>query len=103
MIRLLNNLMVKDSTSMKLEENILKNINENIFKSSSKWGWVLYGTFYILLTFSEVQIFIFYLYRLIKVAYLIIISPLVCVTYSIDKIKDGKAQAFENWMPLKIG
>ena len=98
MIRLLNNLMVKDSTSMKLEENILKNINENIFKSSSKWGWVLYGTFYILLTFSEVQIFIFYLYRLIKVAYLIIISPLVCVTYSIDKIKDGKAQAFENWM-----
>ena len=98
MIRLLNNLMVKDSTSMKLEENILKNINENIFKTSSKWGWVLYGTFYILLTFSEVQIFIFYLYRLIKVAYLIIISPLVCVTYSIDKIKDGKAQAFENWI-----
>lgn len=97
-INILKGVMTKDSSAMKLEENILKNINKNIFKTSSKWGWILYSTFYILLTASEIQIFIFYVSRFIKIAYLIIISPLVCATYSIDKIKDGSAQAFENWV-----
>ena len=97
-IKMLNGLLTQDTTTMNLEENILKNINANIFKTSSKWGWILYSTFYILLTASEIQFFIFYISRFIKIAYLIIISPLVCVTYSIDKIKDGKAQAFENWL-----
>jgi len=97
-INILKGVMTKDPSAMKLEEKILKNINENIFKTSSKWGWILYSTFYILLTASEIQIFIFYISRFIKIAYLIIISPLVCATYSIDKIKDGSAQAFENWV-----
>lgn len=97
-VKLLSNLISKDASNMQIEEYILKEINQNIFGTSSKWGWVMYGTFYTLLTFSEIQIFIFYFFRLIKIAYLIIISPLVCVTYSIDKIKDGKAQAFENWI-----
>ena len=97
-IRWLTNLLSTDQIYSRLEENILENVNENLFNTSSKWGWLFYGTLYILLTFSEIQIFIFYFFRFIKIAYLIIISPLVCVTYSIDKIKDGKAQAFENWI-----
>ena len=94
----LYDLMKDNQTTMQLEENMLQKISDNLFKTSSKWGWVLYGTLYILLTLSEIQIFVFYISRLLKIAYLIIISPLVCVTYSIDKIKDGKAQAFENWI-----
>ena len=98
MVNWLNDFMLKNPSSMKLEEKLLGKIDEKVFKTSSKWGWLLYGNLYILLTFSEVQIFIFYISRLIKIAYLIIIAPLVCVTYSIDKLKDGKAQAFENWI-----
>ena len=94
----LYDLMKDNQTTMQLEENMLQKISDNLFKTSSKWGWVLYGTLYTLLTLSEIQIFVFYISRLLKIAYLIIISPLVCVTYSIDKIKDGKAQAFENWI-----
>ena len=94
----LSDLMKDNQTTMQLEENMLQKISDNLFKTSSKWGWVLYGTLYTLLTLSEIQIFVFYISRLLKIAYLIIISPLVCVTYSIDKIKDGKAQAFENWI-----
>ena len=94
----LTSFLTTDETTVKLEEYILENSSECIYKSSSKWGWLLYGGFYCMLVFSQLQIFIFYMARLLKVAFLIIISPLVCVTYSIDKIKDGKAQAFGNWI-----
>lgn len=94
----LTSFLTTDETTVKLEEYILENSSECIYKSSSKWGWLLYGGFYCMLVFSQLQIFIFYMGRLLKVAFLIIISPLVCVTYSIDKIKDGKAQAFGNWI-----
>ena len=36
-----------------------------------------------------------YLKRFFVISFLVIISPLVTVTYSIDKVGDGKAQAFQ--------
>ena len=36
--------------------------------------------------------------RLLMVGFLIIISPLITITYSIDKVGDGKAQAFSIWL-----
>ena len=38
-----------------------------------------------------------YLKRVLYMAFLTIIAPLVAVTYPIDKIKDGKAQGFDYW------
>ncbi len=42
--------------------------------------------------------FIAYVNRMLKVGFLIIISPLISITYSIDKMGDGKAQALNNWL-----
>lgn len=39
-----------------------------------------------------------YLKRVIYMAFLTLIAPLVALTYPIDKIKDGKAQAFDMWL-----
>ena len=39
-----------------------------------------------------------YLKRMITIAFLIIISPLVTVTYSIDKMGDSKSQALNTWL-----
>lgn len=39
-----------------------------------------------------------YLRRVVYMAFLTIIAPLVAVTYPIDKISDGKAQAFNTWL-----
>ena len=39
-----------------------------------------------------------YLKRVIYMAFLTMIAPLVAITYPIDKMKDGKAQAFNMWM-----
>lgn len=40
----------------------------------------------------------FYLKRLLMMAFLTLIAPLVALTYPIDKISDGKAQAFDSWI-----
>lgn len=39
-----------------------------------------------------------YIKRLITVAFLTMISPLITITYSMDKIGDGKSQALNSWM-----
>ena len=44
-------------------------------------------------------IFLFtYIKRVLYMAFLTIIAPLVAMTYLIDKINDGKAQAFDSWL-----
>lgn len=53
---------------------------------------------YLMITIQTLFFFVGYLNRVIKVAFLIIISPLISVTYSIDKMGDGKAQALNNWL-----
>lgn len=48
-----------------------------------------------------IQVLLFllkYLKRMLTVAFLIIISPLISITYSIDKMGDGKAQALNTWL-----
>lgn len=50
------------------------------------------------MVFMTIGFFIAYVNRMIKIAFLVIISPLITITYSIDKMKDQKAQAFETWM-----
>ena len=39
-----------------------------------------------------------YLKRLLYMAFLTLMAPLVTLTYPIDKISDGKAQAFDTWL-----
>ncbi len=48
-----------------------------------------------------IQVLLFllkYVKRMLTVAFLIIISPLISITYSIDKMGDGKAQALNTWL-----
>ena len=39
-----------------------------------------------------------YIKRMITVAFLILISPIITITYSIDKAGNGKAEAFSTWL-----
>lgn len=50
------------------------------------------------IVFQTIAFLIAYISRMIKVGFLIIISPLISLTYSIDKMGDGKAQALGNWL-----
>ena len=57
-------------------------------------GWKLIYIVLVLYTF----IFVFtYLKRVVYMTFLTIIAPLVALTYPLDKMNDGKAQAFDMW------
>ena len=53
---------------------------------------------YCMLVFQTFGLFISYFNRMLKLAFLTIISPLITLTYSIDKMGDGKAQALNTWL-----
>lgn len=53
---------------------------------------------YIGIVFQTIFYLIAYINRMLKVGFLLVISPLITVTYSIDKMGDGKAQALDTWL-----
>jgi len=53
---------------------------------------------YCILVWQTLGMFISYFNRMLKLAFLIIIAPLITLTYSIDKMGDGKAQALNSWL-----
>lgn len=53
---------------------------------------------FFLFVFQTFSILFSYINRMIRVAFLIVISPLITITYSIDKMGDGKAQALNEWL-----
>ena len=60
--------------------------------------YVGYTLCYIVLVLYTVFFLFTYLKRLLYLLFLTIISPLVALTYPIDKIKDSQAQAFNMWL-----
>lgn len=56
-----------------------------------------YSVLYIALTVYTVYFAFVYLKRLLMLAFFTMIAPLVALTYPLDKIRDGKAQAFNYW------
>ena len=78
------------------------NILADNFFDKALWGisfaeTTAYTVCYLTLTFMTFTFIIMYLKRLITIAFLMIIAPLVTITYSIDKMGDGRAQGLNNW------
>lgn len=60
--------------------------------------WVGYAMCYMVLVIFTVFFTWTYLKRVLYMAFLTLIAPLVAMTYPLDKINDGKAQAFSMWL-----
>lgn len=56
-----------------------------------------YGLIYVILVIYTIIFLFTYMKRVVYMAFLTVIAPLVAVTYPIDKLNDGKAQAFDMW------
>ena len=52
---------------------------------------------YLVVIIVYFKFFKLYLYRVFKITFLVIISPLICATYAIDKIGDNRSQAFDHF------
>ena len=59
---------------------------------------LVYLIFYIALVIYTVMFTWTYVKRAITMAFLTLIAPVIAITYPIDKIKDGQAQAFNIWL-----
>ena len=85
-----------NGVAIKFKSNFtgLARIKADYDSTSLKMG---YTVLYIALTVYTVYFSFVYLKRLLMLAFFTMIAPLVALTYPLDKIKDGKAQAFNYW------
>lgn len=60
-------------------------------------GWLVYTLCFIIMLKQLLTLIIVYFKRLLMTIFLIVIFPLVTISYAIDKLGDGKSQAFGNW------
>lgn len=71
-----------------------ENEKENDYASAAFWG---YAFLYVLITIETVVFLYKYLKRVLWLAFLTMIAPLIAVMYPVDKLGDGKAQTFNMW------
>lgn len=62
------------------------------------WSYIGYTIIFLALVIYTAMFLLIYLKRVIYMAFLTMMAPLVALTYPIDKISDGKAQAFDMWI-----
>lgn len=79
------------------EDTIRTNV-QGLTLSLSGLTLTMWSIIYWCLLFIILKFLWTYMKRLLMVGFLIIISPLITITYAIDKVGDGKAQAFSTWM-----
>lgn len=78
------------------EVEVTESITRHIFETSGL-KLATYSIIYWIVIYSQFKFFYLYIKRVLMVGFLIMISPLITITYSIDKAGDGKAQAFGTW------
>lgn len=61
-------------------------------------SFIGYGLCYTILVLFTLYFVYVYLRRVLYMAFLTMIAPLVALTYPIDKISDGQAQGFNKWL-----
>lgn len=61
-------------------------------------AFIGYGFCFFVLSLLTIFYIFTYLRRVLYMAFLTMIAPLVALTYPIDKISDGQAQAFNKWL-----
>jgi len=95
-------LVAQVKVDQNFEANII-NSSINIFDEKvSAWTTLLYAITYVIIVGYQIYFFIKYFKRLLTMGFLVMIAPLITVTYAIDKAGDGKAQAYETWKKMFI-
>lgn len=103
-----DNPQIKQQAGLNFENTLLYGkVDENghgfeglfskILKGNSWEGFAL-TVVYCVLVYYQAKFFFIYLKRMFSLGFLIVISPLITITYSIDKAGDNRAQAYTNWI-----
>lgn len=81
-----------------IDTNDFMNIARNHAELSDTSKSLGYVVIYVVLIILTISFTFTYLRRVIYMAFLTMVSPLVAFTYPIDKVNDGQAQAFNMWI-----
>ena len=87
---------VDGTNSDKLMSSIRQAVGDDIEEAS--YSTAGYTIMYLALVMLTAIFTLQYLKRVIFMAFLTMIAPMIALTYPLDKIKDGKAQAFSYWV-----
>lgn len=88
---------VNNSDALLTTGSLFKTIRNMMYSLKLSEGWM--GVFaFLLLVYYTIKFAIKYLIRMFNVYILMLLSPLVAMSYSVDKIKDGKSQSLKKWM-----
>ena len=71
---------------------------KNMAMGAVGWETIAATIVYVAISVQTIAFLFQYIKRMINIGFLIIISPLISITYSIDRMGDGKSQALNTWL-----
>lgn len=92
-----------------MEQALLASGSTEVFETTIRWELLtglfdmtgmeltIWSIMYWVLLFTQLKLFWLYMKRVLMTGFLIVISPLITITYALDKVGDGKAQSFFVW------
>lgn len=66
-------------------------------KETDKYDSMGYSALYLCLVIETIMFLFTYIKRVLQMAFLTMVAPIVAIMYPVDKLGDGKAQSFNQW------
>lgn len=79
-----------------LESDIME-YNMVMVNTGKGWDVVAQAIIYWILVFYQLRFFLIYIKRFLMIGLLIVISPIMTITYAIDRAADKQSQIFSSW------
>lgn len=95
-VEFINNAIKDNEDVNAVETSMLSGLSKEA-SGANGWEKLIYTSLNGILVFYEIKFFIIYFFRVLKIYIMTIIAPFICLSYPIDSVGDGKAQAFNNW------
>ena len=89
-------ILTENAGALTLETRIM---NYRLDEISTAVGWnaITQTIIYFVLVFYQARFFLMYVKRFFTIGFLIVISPLITITYAIDRAGDNRSQIFQSW------
>lgn len=99
LVKAITGIIANNSSSIVLQpDELMSKVRKSLAEDPSYTNSFAELIVYIVLVFYACKFTIIYLKRVLTMAFLTAIAPLVALTYPLDKVKDGQAQAFSMWL-----
>lgn len=89
--------MLGQASRVTIGNGVVTQLALDIVTGGATKSWAAFIVYFALIGMTTAFL-LAYLKRMLTIGFLIIISPLITITYSIDKMKDGQAQALNTWL-----